>query len=104
MTTLLFFLDLNEKTNHIKRNIKNLKTKVKLDEVPDPTVPPPNYKKGVVPKYLKDKEKPKEEAKVNISKATEYEGEQISGLVLLPDDERKEYLRVARESMFFYYI
>lgn len=48
-----------------------------------------------MPKYLREKRLVKE------NKNEEFEEENVSGLVLLPDDERKEYLRVARESTSF---
>jgi hypothetical protein len=55
---------------------------------------PPNYQKGTLPKYLQEKKISRDE----VLKPVDFEGENLSGLVLLPDDERKEYLRVARES------
>lgn len=85
-------LDLDsERQNYVKQNIKNIKPKsTKKIDSPDPLQPPANYQKGALPKYLKDK---KEELKCD-----DFDTENLSGLVLLPDDERKEYLRVARES------
>ncbi|XP_044252819.1 enkurin domain-containing protein 1-like isoform X1 [Tribolium madens] len=85
-------LDLEDKQNYIKQNIKNIKVnKQKREESPDPTKAPPEYQKGVLPRYLKEKKVTKDE------KSGVFE-ENISGLVLLPDDERREYLRVAREN------
>jgi hypothetical protein len=55
---------------------------------------PPNYQKGTLPKYLQEKKISRDE----VLKPVDFEGENLSGLVLLPDDERKEYLRVAREN------
>ncbi|RZB39749.1 Enkurin domain containing protein [Asbolus verrucosus] len=90
LTKNLQKLDLDEKQNHIKQNIKNIKTK-KREESPDPNLAPATYQKGVLPKYLKER-------KEDIHPVEFIETENLSGLVLLPDDERKEYLRVAREN------
>jgi hypothetical protein len=88
-------LELEEKQNYIKQNIKNIKVnKQKRDDSPDPMMAPPNYQKGTLPKYLQEKKISRDE----VLKPVDFEGENLSGLVLLPDDERKEYLRVARES------
>lgn len=88
-------LDLDDKQNFIKQNIKNVKSNKQKVESHDPLLPPPNYQKGALPKYMKEKKESPEEVKI---KPVEFEGEQVPGLVLLPDEERKEYLRVARES------
>jgi hypothetical protein len=88
-------LELEEKQNYIKQNIKNIKVnKQKRDDSPDPMMAPPNYQKGTLPKYLQEKKISRDE----VLKPVDFEGENLSGLVLLPDDERKEYLRVAREN------
>lgn len=82
---------LHEK-NHIKENIAALKHRSpKLEkENNDKTSPPVNYQKGVVPKYLKNRRDEKE---------IEFDPECPPGHVLLPDEERKETLRVLRQSM-----
>ena len=57
-------------------------------------MPAAGQPKGVVPKNTKDQKEGKDE----LSKPVDFEVDIVSGLVLLPDEERKEYLRVARES------
>lgn len=57
----------------------------------DPNKVPSNYQKGVVPKYLKDRKDEKIKS--------EEDPECPPGHVLLPDEERKETLRVLRQSM-----
>ncbi|CAG9763958.1 unnamed protein product [Ceutorhynchus assimilis] len=51
---------------------------------------PQNYQRGVLPKYLRDR---KEESAI-----PEPDNECPSGHVLLPEEERKETLRVLRQS------
>lgn len=84
-------LELEEK-NYIKENIQALKQQSpkheKLDN--DRMTLPKNYQKGVVPKYLKNK---RDEAKQG-----DWDPECPPGHVLLPDEERKETLRVLRQS------
>ncbi|KAK9887993.1 hypothetical protein WA026_000282 [Henosepilachna vigintioctopunctata] len=77
--------------NYVKENIRNIKIKVnKNDSVRDPTQPPPTYQKGVLPKYLKDRR--------GFEKTVEPEPDCPPGHILLPEDERKETLRVLRQS------
>lgn len=86
-------LGLNEKNEHnfVKQNISNIKTKtVKNESARNPAQPPPNYQKGVVPKYLKDRR--------GLEKAVEAEPDCPPGHILLPEEERKETLRVLRQS------
>lgn len=55
---------------------------------------PLNYKKGVVPKYIKDR---KEEL-YRQAKSTEGDEKCPEGHVMLPENERKETLRMLRQS------
>lgn len=82
-----------EEKDYIKENILALKQKAagKKDANEDATKPPANYQRGVVPKYLKNR---KEEQ----GKCNEIDPECPPGHVLLPEDERKETLRVLRQS------
>lgn len=80
----------------IKENIKSLKSKVgvnKTQSMPGkvPAKPPVTYQRGALPKYLKDRKKDEFEE-------GEAEPDCPPGHVLLPEDERKETLRVLRQS------
>lgn len=78
--------------NFLKENIVNTKQKQnKTDGELDPNRAPPNYKKGVVPKYLQEQKKEDE-------KVAQIDHDCPHGHVLLPDEERKETLRVLRQS------
>ncbi|XP_057667642.1 uncharacterized protein LOC130900789 [Diorhabda carinulata] len=80
--------DFGEK-NHIKKNIENLKPKTIRHQVPKvPVDVPPTYQKGRLPKYLQNK---KEEIK-------EEEDTCPIGHILLPEAERKDTLKLLRES------
>ncbi|XP_030751924.1 uncharacterized protein LOC115879308 isoform X1 [Sitophilus oryzae] len=79
-----------ESKDFIKENMQNIKTRpVRHSPVKVMASAPSNYQKGVVPKYLRDK---KEEV------LEENEPECPPGHILLPEDERKETLRVLRQS------
>lgn len=67
---------------------------VREDKSPDPTRAPPTYQRGVVPKYLKER---KDDKTGDIK-----DPECPPGHILLPDEERKETLRVLRQSKFFH--
>lgn len=56
--------------------------------------PPPGYKRGVIPKYLRER---KEEL-FKQTKTTEGDERCPEGHVMLPDNERKETLRMLRQS------
>lgn len=89
--------------NFVKLNaIPNFKTRVKREEKPDPTRPPPFYKKGCLPKYLKG-------AKKDVSKdGNNDEGGMGEGCqmdppvpedhILLSDAERREHLKQVRQT------
>ncbi|KAK5641028.1 hypothetical protein RI129_009575 [Pyrocoelia pectoralis] len=81
-------LDINAK-NYIKDNILALKNKTKTNDKED--VKLPNHQKGVLPKYLRDR-------KEELNKQCESETDCPEGHVLLPEEERKETLRVLRQS------
>lgn len=87
-------LDLEEK-NYVKDNIEALKllSPIKKDDKDeqDKSQVPKNYQRGVLPKYLKMK---KDE------KVVQCDPECPPGHVLLPDEERKETLRVLRQSNY----
>lgn len=87
-------LDLEEK-DYIKENILALKQKAggKRDANEDTNKAPPTYQRGVVPKYLKNR---KEEQ----GRCVEVDPECPPGHVLLPEEERKETLRVLRQSTY----
>ncbi|XP_012532090.1 uncharacterized protein LOC105834279 [Monomorium pharaonis] len=59
-------------------------------------VPPPNYRKGVVPKYLRDRKEAQE--KEQKAKAEALQSDCPEGHVPLPDHERKETLRLLKKN------
>lgn len=78
--------------DYIKENIMSLKNKSQRTEKKgDPSKPPPTYQMGVVPKYLKERQEELMQGDVD-------EPECPPGHVLLPEEERKETLRVLRQS------
>lgn len=82
---------INEK-DYIQRNIRALEGKThKKNEIRDPTRPPPGYQKGVVPKYLRQR------SDANVTEIAD-ELDCPQGHVLLPEVERKETLKVLRQS------
>ncbi|XP_050301622.1 uncharacterized protein LOC126739839 isoform X2 [Anthonomus grandis grandis] len=79
-----------EDKDFIREN-KNIKPKtVKQSPVKVLAQAPANYQRGVVPKYLRDR---KDDASLG-----EQDAECPPGHVLLPEEERKETLRVLRQS------
>ncbi|CAH1997319.1 unnamed protein product [Acanthoscelides obtectus] len=83
-------LDLEEK-DYIKKNMTNLQPKqLKPAASKVPAQAPPSYQRGVVPKYLRDR---KQDEQPDHSDEPCPEGH-----VLLPEEERKETLRVLRQS------
>lgn len=85
----MIFIATEENKDFIKEN-KNIKTRApKLSPVKVMAQAPPTYQRGVVPKYLKER---KEDTIVEI------DAECPPGHILLPEEERKETLRVLRQS------
>ncbi|KAK4874355.1 hypothetical protein RN001_013715 [Aquatica leii] len=83
-------LDINNKHNYIKGNILALKCqRGKHNESTE--MKPQSYARGVIPKYLRDR-------KEEVAKEVDIDSECPDGHVLLPDEERKETLRVLRQS------
>lgn len=82
-------LEIDEK-DYIKGNMTNIKPKIPKQQTPKVLAQaPPNYQRGVVPKYIKDR---KQEESVEVDEPCP------PGHVLLPEEERKETLRVLRQS------
>lgn len=88
------------KKDFVKENAQIIKTiaaanKAGGNKAPlNPGNPPPDYKRGVVPKYIKDR---KAEL-YKQAKTTEGDEKCPEGHVLLPDTERKDTLRMLRQS------
>lgn len=83
-----------EDRDFIKENMKAIKQKSQKCEASfDPNRAPPTYQRGVLPKYLKEK-------KDDTQKEVADDPECPPGHVLLPDEERKETLRVLRQSKY----
>lgn len=86
-----------EKKAHdfIKENAQVAKTNVKSGpHKDDPTMAPPSYQKGVIPKYLRER---KEELH-KLARPTDGDEKCPDGHVILPENERKETLRMLRQS------
>nr|XP_023025879.1 uncharacterized protein LOC111513891 [Leptinotarsa decemlineata]XP_023025880.1 uncharacterized protein LOC111513891 [Leptinotarsa decemlineata] len=82
-------LELDEK-DFIKENMRGFKPRaVKQLLTKVPAEAPPTYQRGVVPKYIRDRKQDKVE---------DEEEPCPVGHVLLPEEERKETLRVLRQS------
>lgn len=86
----------SEKRSHdfIKENAQVIKTNAKNGPQKDPTMAPPTYQKGVIPKYLRER---KEELH-KLTRPTEGDEKCPDGHVILPENERKETLRMLRQS------
>ncbi|KAL1115760.1 hypothetical protein AAG570_006050 [Ranatra chinensis] len=83
--------------DYVKMNAKiHYAEKSPVKEKRDPTRPPPNYQKGVVPKYLQ------EIKKTNHNKSEDPKrgaGESLpAGHILLSDSDRLDHLRLIRQS------
>ncbi|CAH1117457.1 unnamed protein product [Phaedon cochleariae] len=79
-----------EEKNFIKENKTNFKQKLPKESTTKvPAQAPPTYQRGVVPQYLKNRKDEKEE---------EVDEDCPPGHILLPEEERKETLRVLRQS------
>jgi hypothetical protein len=69
------------KTDYIKANIMSIKPRQRSIETSDPLAPPSTYKKGVVPKYLKEgrqRDKPRNETEYRKTTAVSVEARQGS--------------------------
>ncbi|GJQ80073.1 hypothetical protein Trydic_g19357 [Trypoxylus dichotomus] len=85
-------LQLDEKPDYIRQNIQAVKQKsTRSDIIPTSGSLPPTYQKGVLPRYLKERRDEQ-------LKDVPDDDECPEGHVLLPDEERKETLRVLRQS------
>lgn len=81
-----------DEKDFVRRNIEALdRITHRKDDVKDPIRPPPGYQKGVVPKYIQER---KEAGRNQMGD----EHDCPDGHVLLPEDERKETLKVLRQS------
>ncbi|GLV34898.1 uncharacterized protein CBL_09378 [Carabus blaptoides fortunei] len=82
-----------KKHDFVKENAQVVKQQTSKSSPPtDPTLPPPTYQKGVIPKYIKER---KEEL---IKKSLKVDDGCPPNHVLLPDDEKKETLRMIKQS------
>lgn len=80
-----------EGKDFVKENMANIKPKTVKQVVNKvPAQAPPSYQRGVIPKYLRER---KEEDIKQVEEEPCPEGH-----VLLPEEERKETLRVLRQS------
>lgn len=81
-----------DEKDFVRRNIEALdRITHKKDDVKDPIRPPPGYQKGVVPKYI-------QERKEAVQNQMGDKHDCPEGHVLLPEEERKETLKVLRQS------
>lgn len=87
----------DKKHDYVKENaqiVRNSSCKSNQSRNTDPTMAPPTYQKGVIPKYLRER---KEELYSQVKSANNNE-KCPDGHVVLPDNERKETLRMLRQS------
>ncbi|KAJ8931093.1 hypothetical protein NQ314_016043 [Rhamnusium bicolor] len=89
-------MELDEK-DFVKENMLNFKPKtVKQPSQKVPAQAPPTYQRGVVPKYIRERRE---------DDIREVEEEPCpDGHVLLPEEERKETLKVLRQSKILFLI
>ncbi|KAL6260675.1 hypothetical protein P5V15_008195 [Pogonomyrmex californicus] len=85
-----------EEINFVKLNKERTSVANKLMTQLNNGVPPPNYRKGVVPKYLRDRKEAQE--KEQKAKAEALHSDCPEGHVPLPDHERKETLRLLKKN------
>ena len=93
-----------EETDFIKLNKQNSSTTSKIANKtnsnninnPKPNTSASNYRMGVVPKYIKNRKETLE--KIEKAKTKELDANCPDGHVPLPDDERRETLRVLRKN------
>ncbi|KAF5288436.1 hypothetical protein FQR65_LT02088 [Abscondita terminalis] len=83
-------LEINERHNYIKDNIMALKNQ-KTKHLETPETKQVHHPKGSLPKYIRDR-------KEELAKECNLDPDCPEGHVLLPDEERKETLRVLRQS------
>lgn len=81
-----------KKHDFVKENAQVKQSTVKSSPPNDPTLPPPTYRKGVIPKYIRDR---KEEM---IKKSLKVDDGCPPNHVLLPNDEKTETLRMIKQS------
>lgn len=84
-----------EEIDFIKLNKERTSIATKLATQLNNGVPPPNYRKGVIPKYLRDRKEAQE--KEQKAKA-ESHSDCPEGHVSIPDHERKETLRLLKKN------
>ncbi|XP_077274604.1 uncharacterized protein LOC143904134 [Temnothorax americanus] len=85
-----------EEIDFIKLNKERTSVANKLMTQLHNGVPPPNYRKGVVPKYLRDRKEAQE--KEQKAKTEALHSDCPEGHVPLPDHERKETLRLLKKN------
>ncbi|XP_025991830.1 uncharacterized protein LOC105195387 [Solenopsis invicta] len=85
-----------EEIDFIKLNKERTSVANKLMTQLNNGVPPPNYRKGVVPKYLRERKEAQE--KEQKAKAEALQSDCPEGHVPLPDHERKETLRLLKKN------
>lgn len=85
-----------EEIDFIKLNKERTSIATKLATQLNNGVPPPNYRKGVIPKYLRDRKEAQE--KEQKAKAEVSHSDCPEGHVSIPDHERKETLRLLKKN------
>ncbi|XP_072758521.1 uncharacterized protein [Anoplolepis gracilipes] len=85
-----------EEVDFIKLNKERTSVAAKLATQLNNGVPPPNYRKGVIPKYLRDRKEAQE--KEQKAKAEASYPDCPEGHVPIPDHERKETLRLLKKN------
>ncbi|EZA48144.1 hypothetical protein DMN91_005529 [Ooceraea biroi] len=89
---------LREEIDFVKLNKERTSVATKLATQLNNGVPPPNYRKGVVPKYLRERKEAQEKEKEQKAKVEASHADCPEGHVSLPDHERKETLRLLKKN------
>lgn len=80
----------------IKLNKEHISVANKLTMQLNNGVPPPNYRKGIVPKYLRERKEAQQKEQKAIAEASHPDCPE--GHVPIPDNERKETLRLLKKN------
>ncbi|XP_067216120.1 origin recognition complex subunit 1 isoform X2 [Linepithema humile] len=85
-----------DEIDYVKLNKERISVASKLATQLNNGVPPPNYRKGVVPRYLRERKEAQE--KEQKARAEALNVDCPEGHVSLPDNERKETLRLLKKN------
>lgn len=82
---------INTEKDSMRQNVQAIERKThNKDNMRDPTLAPPGYQRGVIPKYLTDRKEANQRRIVDKSDCPE-------GHVLLDEEERRETLKIFQQ-------